>query len=83
MANKPNISHQSSATFYVAQNPHQAYQGLTRWHPQIPQMTQSLGASALQSNLQADMPPQQSPPKVRTPVKRIKDLVFTHGPFGV
>jgi hypothetical protein len=78
MANKPDIPRQSLANFYAAQNSHQGHdQGITGWHPQ---MTQSLGACALHS-LQVAIPPQQSPPKVGTPVKRIKDLVFTHGQF--
>jgi hypothetical protein len=75
MANKPDIPRQSLAYFHAVQNSHQ---GTTGWDTQ---MTQSLGACALQSSLQAAIPPQQSPPKVGTPVKYIKDFVFTHGPF--
>jgi len=78
MANQPDIPRQSLGDFYVAQNSYQGHQGITGWNPQ---MTQSLGGYALQSTLQAATPPQQSPPKVGTPVKYIKDFLFTHGPF--
>ena len=79
MANMPDVQlpSQSSADFHAAQLSHQGHQG---WHPHMPQ---SLGACALQTSLQAAIPPQQSPPKVGTPVKSLKDLVFTHAHFGV
>jgi hypothetical protein len=79
MANMPDVQvpSQSSTDFHAAQLSHQGHQG---WHPH---MTQSLGACALQTSLQAAIPPQQSPPKVGTPVKSFKDFVFTHAHFGV
>ena len=71
MVNKSNIPHQSLGDFHAAQNPHQGHQGISGWQPQMTQPlgTQSLGACALQSNLGAAIPAQQSPPKVGTPVE--------------
>ena len=72
MTNKPDIPRQSLGDFRAAQNSHQGHRGVTGWDPQ---MTQSLVACALQSSLGAAIPPQQSPPKVGTPVKYQRSCV--------
>ena len=57
MTYKPNIPCRSSTDSHAAQNPHQR---ITSWHSQT---TQSLSAYARQSNWQAAVSTQQSPPK--------------------
>jgi hypothetical protein len=78
MANKPDIPRQSLGDFRAAQNSHQGHQGITGWHPQ---MTQSLGTCALQSSLGTTIPPQQSPPKVGTPVEYQRSRVHARPIF--
>ena len=60
MVNIPDNPRQSLADFHPAQNPHQGHQETMGWL----QMTQLLGACALQPSFQAAIPTQQPPPKV-------------------